>query len=409
MYDIEKIRKDFPMLNKKMQGKKLVYLDNAATTFKPLCVANKVQDYYLNSTANSHRGDYDLIYNIDKEVAEARKEVAKFVNCDVNEVVFTSGDTMSLNLVAWGYGHKFLKRGDEILLSEAEHSSNVLPWIYIARETGAVVKYIPLDEEGKVTVENAKKCINSKTKIIALAHITNVLAYTIDVASIAKLVHKVGGVMVVDGAQSVPHLKTDFKELGIDFLTFSAHKMCGPTGIGALIGRYELLDQMDPFLTGGGMNVSYTTCGDVELLNAPTKFEAGTLNISGVLGFAEAIKYLNVIGMENIHNHDVELIQYAIKRLEKSDKIIIYNKNANNGVLTFNVKDVFSQDEATLLNSKGIAVRSGMHCSKLLKDFLKVPGTCRMSVYLYNNKEDIDAFVDAVINGGDFLDAYFLN
>ncbi len=408
MYDIKKIRSEFPMLDgKSMQGHPLVYLDNAATTFKPNCVIEAIENYYKNENANSHRGDYDLTYNIDKKIAKVREDIANFINCEPNEVVFTSGDTMSLNLVAWGYGAKYLKKGDEIVLSEAEHSSNLLPWFKIAELTGAVIKYIPLDNKGIVTVENAAKVINSHTKIVSLAHITNVLAYEIDVKSIVKLAHDVGAIFVCDGAQSVPHLKTDFKDLDIDILTFSAHKMCGPTGIGALIGKYDLLCKMDPFLSGGGMNETYTKECQVTLINPPSKFEAGTLNIAGILGFGAAVNYLKSIGMEGIHNHDVELFDYAIEKLKKLDDVILYNADARNGIITFNKKDVFCQDEATLLNSKGVAIRSGLHCSKILVDFLKTPGTCRMSTYLYTSKEDIDAFVEAVASKGDFLDAFF--
>lgn len=406
MYDINKIRSLFPMLNKKkMQGHDLVYLDNAATTFKPKSVIDAVVKYYAEENANSHRGDYDLTFQMDKKVAECRKTIADFVNCDTDELVFTSGDTMSLNLVAWGYGAKFLKKGDEILLSEVEHASNVLPWFKIADITGAIVKFIPL-ENGRVTPKTVKETISKNTKIVSLAHVSNVLGYELDVKTIAKIVHEVGAIFVLDGAQSVPHLKTDFKDFDVDFLTFSAHKMCGPTGIGALVGKYSLLNDMDPFLSGGGMNVKYDVNCGVEYLNPPSKFEAGTLNLAGICGFAEAIKFLESLGMENIHKHDVDLINYAIKKLKDAD-VTIYNLDSNSGILTFNKNGVFSQDEATLLNSKGIAIRSGQHCSKILNTYLKTPGTCRMSVYLYTDYKDIDVFVDAVKNGGDFLDAYF--
>lgn len=408
MYDIKEIRKLFPMLNgKTMQGKPLVYLDNASTTFKPQSVIDAVNKYYSEQTANHHRGDYDLLFNMDKRVQETRETVAQFLNCEPKEVVFTSGDTMSLNLIAHSYGFAFLKKGDEILLSEAEHASDLLPWYEVSHLTGAVIKFIPLDKDGVLTTENLLKVISKKTKIISVAQMSNVLGNIVDVKSFAKIAHENGALMVVDGAQSVPHMKVDFKDLDIDLLTFSGHKMCGPTGIGCLVGKYDILQKMTPYIVGGGMNVSFNK--EIEMIpyDAPMKFEAGTLNLAGILGLKAAIEFLSSIGMDNIHKHDKELCEYAISKLEKCDDIIIYNKNAKNGIVTFNRKGVFAQDEATLLNSKGIAIRSGQHCAKILNDYLDTPATCRMSTYLYTSKEDIDTFVDAVINGGDFLDAYF--
>ena len=408
MYDVYKIRKQFPMLNNdiKMQNKPLTFLDNCSTTFKPQCVIDAMNDYYTKYNSNSHRGDYDLSVNADTKIEEARKEVASLVNCEVNEVVFTSGATGGLNLVAYGYGLKYLKKGDEIILSVAEHASNVLPWFRIAELTGAVIKYVDI-VNGRILPENLRKVISNKTKIVSLAHVGNVLGYIADVKEFAKIAHEFGAIMVCDGAQSVPHVKTDFKDMGIDFLAFSAHKMCGPTGVGALIGRYELLEKMDPFTTGGGMNSVFKKDGSVDYRLPPYKFEAGTLNIAGIIGFGRAVQFIKEIGVDNIHKHDQELLEYAIKKLEGYENIIIYNKDAKNGILTFNIKGVFPQDEATLLNYKGIAVRSGEHCAKLLDNYLGTKATLRMSTYLYTTKEEIDTFVDALINGGDILDAYF--
>ena len=409
MYNVYEIRKHFPMLNsgKLMQGKPLVFLDNCSTSFKPQCVIDSITNYYTNATSNSHRGDYDLCYNMDVLVDDTRKAIAKFVNAESREVVFTTGTTGSINLVAWGYGFKNLKKGDEILITEAEHASNILPWYKIAELTGAVVKFVPLDSKGRLTVENLSSVISNNTKIVSFAHIGNVLGYICDIKAIAKVAHENGAVIVVDGAQSVPHIKTDFKELDIDFLCFSAHKMCGPTGIGALVGKYDLLQDMDPLFMGGGMNVKFNTCGGVEVLDAPVKFESGTLNLAGIVGFKAAVEYLDNLGIENIHAHEIELRNYAFDKLKDCDNVVIYNKDADVGIITFNLKDVFAQDEATLLNSKGIAVRSGQHCAKVLNDFLGTPATCRASFYLYTTKEEIDLFVDALINGGDFLDAFF--
>ena len=408
MYDVYEIRKQFPMLNgKKMQNKPLVFLDNCSTTFKPQCVIDAVSEYYTKYNANSHRGDYDLLYQMDVKVDEARKTVANFIGADPREVIFTAGATEALNLVAYGYGLKNLKKGDEIIISYSEHASNVLPWFRIAELTGAVVKYVPLNDKGMLVPENLLKVISKNTKIVSLAQVGNVLGYTIDVKEFAKIAHEYGAVMVVDGAQSVPHMRVNFKDLDIDFLAFSAHKMCGPTGIGALIGKYDLLLDMDPLLCGGGMNSTFKKDGEVDYRLPPEKFEAGTQNLAAILGFKKAVEFIESVGLDAIHEHDRALIQYAIKELEGLDNIIIYNKDSNNGILTFNIKGIFSQDEATLLNYKGIAIRSGEHCAKILDNYLGVKATCRMSTYLYTTKEDIDAFINAIKDGGDILDAYF--
>ena len=408
MYDVNKIREQFPMLkNKKMQGNNLVYLDNASTTFKPQCVIDAIDDYYLNQNANSHRGDYDLMFNVDKRIQETRETIAQFINSESREVVFTSGDTMALNLVARAYGLKFLKPGDEIIVSEAEHASNLLPWYEVSHLTGAIIKFVSIDDNQCITLDSLRKILSPKTKVVSLAQISNVLGTSIDIKEFAKEIHKVGAIFVVDGAQSVPHIKVDFKDSDVDFLTFSAHKMCGPTGIGCLIGKYELLQNMDPYILGGGMNITFNRETEIFPLEAPFKFEAGTLNISGIFGFKAAVEFIQSVGMDNIANHDRELCEYTLDKLEKCEDIIIYNKNSKNGIVTFNKKGIFAQDEATLLNSKGIAIRSGEHCAKVLKNYLHTPATCRMSTYLYTTKEEIDIFVDAVINGGDILDAYF--
>ena len=408
MYDIKEIRKQFPMLNgKTMQNKPLVFLDNASTTFKPQCVIDAVSEYYTEHNSNSHRGDYDLAYNMDQTVLKARETVAHFVNCDPNEVVFTAGATMALNMAAFSFAKEVLKEGDEILLEEDGHASNILPWYEVAKQTGAVIKFIPLDEKGKICIENVSKSLTNKTKIVALAGATNVFGYAIDIPEIAKLAHAVGAYFIVDGAQSVPHTKTDFKGWDIDFLAFSAHKMCGPTGIGCLIGKYELLKKMKPLLFGGGMNEMFYKDGSFKLLNPPLSLEAGTQNLAAVAGFIEAIKFIESIGIDNIHKHDVELHDYAISKLKSNDKVIIYNEEARSGNIVFNIKDVFAQDESTLLNYYGIAVRSGNHCAKMLVNYIGLPYTCRASTYLYTTKEDIDALVEAINNGGDILDVYF--
>ena len=410
MFDVYKIRKDFPMLDgskTNFNGAPLVYLDNAATTFKPKSVIDACSNYYLEENANSHRGDYDLAFAVDKKVDEVRQKVADFINAKKQEIVFTSGCSMAMNLIAYGYGAKFLKPGDEIILTEAEHASNVLPWFKISEITGAIIKYIDLDEDGRATPENLRKVITKNTKVVSVAQITNVLGYKIDIKEMSKIAHEFGAILICDAAQSCPHMKIDVKDLDCDFLTVSAHKMCGPTGIGFLYGKFNLLEKMDPLLTGGGDNARFDMCGNVAFLVPPAKFEAGTMNLSGIYGFGAAIDYLNKVGMDNIEKHELELRKYAISKLKTLQNLIIYNENADSGIITLNVKNVFAQDEASYLNSKGICVRSGEHCAKLLKERLKTMATVRVSFYFYNTKEEIDVLVEALKNGGNFLDAYF--
>ena len=409
MLDPKKLRNDFPMFRNKiqMQNKPLVFLDNASTTFKPDCVLNAIKDYYEFETSNSHRGDYDIGYKVDVLIDETRKDVAKLINADMNEVVFTSGATHSINQIALGYAKKILLKGDEIILTKAEHASNLLPWFKVAEETGATLKYIPLDKEGRILPENLKKVISNKSKVVALAQVSNVLGFIADIKVIAKIAHEYGAIMVCDGAQSVPHMKVDVKELDVDFLSFSGHKMCGPTGVGVLYGKFNLLKDMDPLILGGGMNATFKSSGEMELLPPPTRFEAGTLNIEGILGLKAAVNYILNIGLDNIREYEESLRKYAIGKLSKLDNVIIYNKNAEAGIISFNVKGTFAQDEATFLNYKGIAVRSGLHCAKILPEWLNEFATVRVSIYFYTTKEDIDYLVDTLEKGGGFLDAYF--
>ena len=405
MLDPIKIRKDFPMYK---NNPDIVYLDNAATTFKPYSVIDGCNRYYLSETANAHRGDYDLAYKVDIAVDSVREKVAKFINSKKIEVVFTSGASMSMNMIAYGYVNKYLTSDDEILLTEAEHASNVLPRFKVSEVTGAKIKYIPLTKEGRLTIDNLKKVLNEKTRVVSIAQVTNVLGYIVDIKEIAKYVHENSNAIVVcDGAQSVPHMKIDVKDLDCDFLVFSGHKLCGPTGIGILYGKYNLLQKMEPLMSGGGDNAKFDMCGNVAYLEPPAKFEAGTMNLAGIYGLGGAIDYLMNIGMKNIEEYERYLRKYAINKLKTLQNLIIYNENAETGIITLNVKGVFSQDEASYLNSKGICVRSGEHCAKLLKDRLGASGTVRVSLYFYNTIEDIDKLCLALKNGGDFLDAYF--
>lgn len=395
MFDVEQVRKDFPMLNgKKMQGHDLVYLDNAATTFKPYSVIHAVTHYYTDLSVNCHRGDYELSYQVDTEYENCRKAVAKFIHADEREIVFTSGASASLNLVAYSYGDKYVKKGDVILSCEAEHASNILPWMKHCEETGAVLEYIELDEEGKLTVENFKKAIHEGVKVVAIAQVTNVLGYEVPIKEICKIAHEYGAVVIMDAAQSTPHMPIDVKDIDCDFMAFSAHKMCGPTGIGVLYGKFELLQEMEPFMVGGGNNARFDMCGNILLKDAPYKFETGTPAIEAVMGLHAAIDYLSSLGMENIQAYEKELHDYAVSEMLKLDNIEVYNPKADGGIITFNVKNVFAQDSATFFNSQGIAVRAGQHCAKLLMDKLGTSATIRASFYFYNTKAEVDYFIE---------------
>ena len=409
MFDPYKIRKDFPMFENKtkMQKHDLVFFDNASTTFKPQCVIDAMNFYNEHETSNSGRGDYDTMYQVDQAVLETRKTVAKFINSEVDEVIFTSGATASINLAAFGYFENHLKKNDEILITVAEHASNVLPWFKLSEKLGCKVKYIELTKEGRLTLENVQKAITEKTRVISIANVTNVLGYYTDIKPICAFAHSHNILVVCDGAQSVPHMKVDVKELGVDFLAFSGHKMLGPTGIGILYGKRELLKETEPVILGGGMNETFEMDGSYLLHPFPAKLEAGTLNLQGIFGLKAAIDYIQNIGSDNIVKYECELRKYAIEKMKEVEGIVIYNENAEAGIISFNLKGVFAQDLATLLNSKGIAVRSGNHCAKILKNQIKEIATVRASFYFYNTKEEVDAFIEALKKGGNFLDAYF--
>ena len=391
-------REDFPMLYEN-----IVYFDNGATTLKPKCVVESMDKYYLEHTSNIHRGDYKAAVITNNLYDDVRNIVANFVNCNSNEVIYTSGSTMSINMVVFGYMKKHLKKGDEILLNKAEHASNIHPWIKLSEEIGTVIKYVPLDENYELTLENIKKCVTSKTKVISLAHVSNVLGDVRDVKSIGEYCRDNNILFNVDGSQSVPHMKVDFKDSNIDFLSFSGHKMCGPTGVGILVGKYELLEEMEPLMYGGGMNSFFEEDNSYELKDVPVKFEAGTPPIAEVIGLGEAIKYLENIGIDKIHEYEMDLKKYLIDKLESIDNIIVYNKSTNSGIVAFNIDGVFAQDSSIYLNHYNIFVRSGNHCAKMLKDELNIKNTVRVSLYFYNNYEDIDRLIDALKNSHDIF------
>ena len=391
-------REDFPILNNN-----IIYFDNGATTLKPKQVIDSVVDYYSNYSANSHRGDYDISLRVDNAYEGVRDKVKSFINASSsNEIVFTSGTTDSLNRIAFGFMKRHLSKDDEVLLTKAEHASNILPWLKLSEEIGIKIKYIELDNN-LVTVEKVKEAITPNTKVISLAHVTNVLGDIRPIKEISKLAHDNNIYMVVDGAQSIPHIKVDVKDLDIDFLAFSAHKMLGPTGVGVLYGKYNLLEEMDVINLGGGMNTTFDSEGNYEYKSIPTRFEAGTQNIAGVIGMGSAIDYLNSIGLDNIHKHEIELKEYFLEQAKDIPNLIIYNKDIKGNTVVFNLEDVFAQDTAVYLNNYKICVRAGNHCAKILKDELCVKNTCRISFYLYNTKEEIDKLIEVLKSSKDIF------
>lgn len=379
-----------------MKQKDIIYFDNAATTFKPINVINKEMEYLTEYTANSHRGDYNISFKVDDEIDKTRELVSKFINAkSKNEIIFTSNATDSLNLVIDGFFKRYMKSGDEVILSKSEHASNILPWLILSLEKGIKIKYASLDKNNKLTFESVKKEITKKTKVISLAEITNVVGDKRDIKSITEYAHKHNIFVIVDGAQSVPHSKTDVRDLDIDFLAFSAHKMCGPTGVGVLYGKEELLAKMMPTRFGGGMNETYSET-ELKLVSIPYRFEAGTPNISGIIAFSESIKYLNKIGMENIERTEKYLRKYLIKELKKIPYIKIYNENSEGSIVLININGITSGDLGLYLNTKNICTRSGKHCVKMLSDESEFTDTVRISLYFYNTYEEIDALINAL-------------
>lgn len=392
-------REDFPMLKQD-----IVYFDNGATSLKPQAMIDAMVDYYSNHTANIHRGDYDAAIKTDQLYDEARCVVQEFIHANSpSEIVFTSGMTDSMNRVVFGFMRNQLQKGDEVLISKAEHASNVLPWYVLQKELGIVVKEIPLDEEHKLTIELVESSITDRTKVISIAHITNVIGDIRDVESVGKLAKEKNIYFVVDAAQSVSHVAVDVVAMKADFLVFSGHKMLGPTGVGVLYGRRELLEKMQPMSYGGGMNEYFESDGSYEIREVPIRFEAGTPPIAEVIGLSAAIQYINKIGIHKIHAHEVELKKYLVRELEKIDNIVLYNKSSESGILAFNIRGVFSQDAAVYLNHYHIYIRAGNHCSKMLKDDLNIKNTCRISMHLYNNREDIDKLVEVLKQSEDIF------
>lgn len=404
--NIADIRKDFPILHQEINGHPLVYLDSAATSQKPRPVIEVLKRYYELDNSNVHRGVHTLGSRATEAYELAREKIARFIGAESPaQVIFTRGTTESLNMVAYGFARQELKEDDEIVLTAAEHHSNLIPWQQVARVTGAKLRYIPLQNDGTIRVEDARELINSKTKIVAIAQVSNVLGTIHPVRELADLVHAVGGIIVVDGAQSVPHMPVNVRELNCDFLAFSGHKMCGPTGIGVLYGKRALLDRMEPTYFGGEM-IDVVELYEATWKETPWKFEGGTPIIAGAVGLGAAVDYLTEVGMEAIREHDREITTYALERLREIPELTIYGPDESaerGGLVTFNLGNIHPHDVSTVLDSEGIAIRAGHHCAQPLMRFLNVPATARASFYLYNTKQDIDALVHALLSAKEFF------
>ncbi|MBQ1833928.1 MAG: SufS family cysteine desulfurase [Treponema sp.] len=400
MIETDKIRKDFPLLSSE-ENRKLIYFDNAATTQRPSCVLDAVAGFYKSANANPLRGLYKLSVKATDVYEESRKTTADFLNAEYNEIIFTRNASESLNLVAYTYGLSNVEDGDEIVISSMEHHSNILPWQMVARTKGAKLVFLEADDEGIITEEEWKSKIGSRTKIVSITHVSNVLGITNPVKEIARYAHSVGNdgkgaVVVLDGAQSTPHIKVDVKDLDVDFFAFSGHKLCGPMGIGALYGKISLLNSMPPFLLGGEM-IEYVTRESATFAEVPHKFEAGTVNAAGAAGLAAAIKYIQGIGLENIEENDNRLCTLLMEKMKEIPHLhIIGNKDPlkHCGIVTFVIDGVHPHDIATMLDTENIAIRAGHHCAQPLMEKLGVGSTARASLYFYNTEEEVERFAE---------------
>jgi len=401
MFDPYTIKEDFPIFSIKVYDKPLVYLDNAATSHRPKQVIEAIRRFYEEFNANVERGLHYLSQKASEMYEDAHKTIAKFIGArSWNEVVFTYNTTYALNIIALSWGLNNLKEGDEIVLTIMEHHSNMLPWRFIAKKTGAKIKYVTIKKDYTLDYEDLESKISEKTKVIAITQMSNVLGTINNIKYITKLAHKVGAIVVVDGAQSVPHMPVNVKELDVDFLAFSSHKMLGPTGLGVLYGKKEFLEEISPAISGGG-TIRDVTLEEVIWAHIPEKLEAGTPHIAGAIGLAEAAEYLMKLGMDNVRRHERELTEYALKLLkeELEDFVIHYGPtmlDVKGGIIAFNVKGYDHHAVAAFLDTEGIAVRSGMHCAHPLHHHLGLKGTVRASFYIYNVKEDVDALVEAL-------------
>ena len=393
MFDVEKIRKDFAMIR---NNPELIYFDNGATTYKPDTVVQSVNEYYSFYNSNVLRGEYTTAVKADQAYGNTRKVVSELLNCDKNEVSFLGNVTACLNQIAYGLSKNCLKKDDKVLLTYAEHASNILPWFRLKKDIGIDVEYIPLDIQGNINLAEFEKMMDENVRVVSIAYVGNVLGNIQPVKQIVEIAHRHNALVIVDAAQAVGHLKLDVKDLDVDYLCFSAHKMLGPDGVGVLYGKYELLKNMEPLLLGGGMNARFDKEGNIIYKEGPERFEAGTPNIEGVIGLAAAASYLMDIGLDNIHEYEIELKHYLIEKMKNLGNIEIYNPDNISSVVSFNIKDIFAQDVATYLSTKNIAVRSGNHCAKILHNLIGTDQSIRASLYLYNTKQEIDYFVDVV-------------
>jgi len=403
--DVDTIRADFPILKREVNGYPLVYFDNAATSQKPVQVISAITDFYENHNANVGRAVHTLSQEATESQQNARKKVAHFINAQNSaEIIFLRGTTEAINLVAYSLGLHSLKKEDEILLSAMEHHSNIVPWNIIAQISGLSIKYVKVNSDGSLNYQDFESKLSRRTKVVSLTHVSNVTGAINDIKEITKTVHDFGALVMVDGAQSVPHLPVDVRDLDIDFLAFSGHKMLGPTGIGVLYGKAAILDRMEPFQGGGSMIDNVSLDPKQQLCNItynvlPTKFEAGTPDISGSIGLGAAVEYLQTLGMEKVQNHEKLLTEYALQKLSELSKVTVYvhkNKTQSSGIIAFNIEGFSSHDVALLMDSKGIAIRSGFHCAEPLHHIMQLQSSARASFYIYNTYEEIDRFIDTL-------------
>jgi len=397
MFDVERIRKDFPILQRKINGKDLVYFDNAATSQTPQQVIDCIVDYYQNYNANIHRGVHSLSQEATDAYEQAREKIRKHFNAaKAYEIIFTSGTTHSINLVASGYA-SILKAGDEIIVSALEHHSNIVPWQMLCEKTGAILKVIPMEFNGQLNLEEYQKLLNSKTKLVFVNHVSNALGTINPIEFIIEKAHEVDAKVLIDGAQAAPHIQADVQALDVDFYTVSAHKICGPTGVGILYGKQNLLEMLPPY-QGGGEMIDQVSFEKTTYAGLPHKFEAGTPNISGGIAFGAALDYMHEIGFDAISNYENELLVYATNRLKELDKSIIYGPepSGKTAVLSFNFEGIHAYDVGTILDKLGIAVRTGHHCAQPIMEYYKIPGTIRASFAFYNTKDEIDNFINAL-------------
>ncbi|MCY8570748.1 cysteine desulfurase SufS [Bacillus haynesii] len=390
------IREQFPILSQQVNGHDLVYLDSAATSQKPRVVIETIDEYYNSYNSNVHRGVHTLGTKATDGYEGAREKVRKFINAkSMQEIIFTRGTTTALNTVALSYARANLKPGDEIVITPMEHHANIIPWQQAVKATGATLKYIPLQEDGTISLDDVRETVTENTKIVSAAHVSNVLGTINPIKEMAKIAHENGAVMVVDGAQSTPHMKIDVQDLDCDFYTFSAHKMCGPTGIGVLYGKKALLENMEPAEFGGEM-IDFVDLYESTWKELPWKFEAGTPIIAGAIGLGAAIDFLEDIGLDEILAHEHRLAAYALERFKELEGATVYGPAERAGLVTFNLEDVHPHDVATVLDAEGVAVRAGHHCAQPLMKWLNVSATARASFYLYNTEEDIDKLIEAL-------------